>query len=82
MTPAEAIALLRRGRCTAAKLGEAGCATCERTDEAMRALVAEGALRAKSDALAVAEDADTLGRARFSIAAIDEEAIAGWVVLR
>lgn len=46
MTPADAIALLRRGRCSAAKLAEAGCATCAATDEAIRVLVAEGARRA------------------------------------
>lgn len=43
MTPAEAIALLRRGRCSAARLAEVGCVTCEATDEAIRVLVAEGA---------------------------------------
>lgn len=51
MTPDAVIALLRRGRCTAAKLAEAGCVTCEATDEAIRCLVAEGALRAHDDGL-------------------------------
>ena len=52
MTAAEAVALLRRGRCSAAKLAEAGCATCAATDEAIRALIAEGArlaIRAAED---------------------------------
>ena len=50
MTPDEAVRLLRRGRCTAAKLAEAGCVTCEATDEAIRCLVAEGARGIKSGA--------------------------------
>lgn len=62
MTPDEAVRLLRRGRCTAAKLAEAGCVTCEATDEAMRVLVAEGALRAHDDGLPPAEVAGVCAR--------------------
>ena len=51
MTPDEAVRLLRRGRCTAAKLAEAGCVTCEATDEAMRALVHATVRRMWIDAL-------------------------------
>lgn len=41
MSVPDAIALLRRGRCSESKRSE-GCATCDATDAAMRALVAEG----------------------------------------
>lgn len=43
MTLAEAIDLLRVGRCSRAKLAEGPCVACEATDDAIRALVAEGA---------------------------------------
>lgn len=45
MSVDEAIACIQRGACPVPKRNE-GCATCDRTDEAIRVLVAEGARRA------------------------------------
>ena len=44
MTPADAIALIRRGQCDCASK-RAECATCTATEEAMRTLVADGVKR-------------------------------------
>lgn len=62
MTVEEAIACIQRGACPVPKRNE-GCATCDRTDEAIRVLVAEGARRAQDECVERANAAESLSAA-------------------